>query len=67
MWSTEILLLIGLAPVHQKRARTDEAREYFVFIWHRGLKLASEGDNVVVARLGLRVKVCGQKAGRARS
>jgi len=34
MWSTEILLLIGLAPVHQKRARTDEAREYFVFIWH---------------------------------
>src|SRR5262249_34239026 len=35
MWSAEILLLIGLAPgVHQKRARADEAREYFVFIWH---------------------------------
>jgi hypothetical protein len=35
MWSAEILLLIGLAPgIHQKRARADEAREYFVFIWH---------------------------------
>jgi hypothetical protein len=35
MWSAEILLLIGLAPgIYQKRARADEAREYFVFIWH---------------------------------
>jgi hypothetical protein len=35
MWSAEIVLLIGLAPgIHQKRACSDEAREYCVFIWH---------------------------------
>jgi hypothetical protein len=35
MWSAEILLLIGLAPaIHQKRSRSAETKEYFVFIWH---------------------------------